>query len=122
MRDWAAELLDCMQGVCELLDEGHAHRPYSTTLKEQRLKLEDVEQTPSARLLRELRNNEQCFSTMALRFSREHRDHVTKAVPRNEARWREFEAQAQESMEAQAFIEASQKGSFDQYLATYLAN
>jgi glutamate--cysteine ligase len=122
MRSWAAELLDSMQGICELLDAGHAHRPYSATLKEQLLKLEDVDQTPSARLLRELRDKEQCFSTLALRFSREHRDYVTTVVPRDEARRREFEAQAQESLQAQAFIEASQTGSFDQYLATYLAN
>jgi glutamate--cysteine ligase len=122
MASWAAELLDSMQGICELLDKGHAHRPYSATLKEQLLKLQDVEQTPSARLLCELRNKEQSFAAMALRFSSEHRRHVTTEVPENEARRREFEAQAQESFEAQRRIEASQRGSFDQYLATYLAN
>ena len=89
---------------------------------EQVRKLHDVEQTPSARLLYELRNKEQSFSAMALRFSHEHRRYVTTAVPRNEARRKEFEAQAQESLEAQGRIEASQKGSFDQYLATYLAD
>jgi glutamate--cysteine ligase len=122
MMSWAAELLDSMQGICELLDEGHPDRPYSATLKEQHLKLQDVEHTPSARLLRELRDNERSFSAFALRYSAEHRSYVTKVVPRNETRRREFEAQVQESLEAQRSIEASQKGSFDEYLANYLAN
>src|SRR6185437_2812458 len=32
MRDWARELLDAMQGLCELLDHGEAARPYTTAL------------------------------------------------------------------------------------------
>jgi len=55
MRSWAGELLESMQGICELLDATHPQRPYSATLKEQVAKLENVEQTPSARMLRELR-------------------------------------------------------------------
>ena len=28
LRDWAAEIVDSMRGVCELLDEGDPQRPY----------------------------------------------------------------------------------------------
>jgi len=121
MLSWARELLDCMQGICELLDVGHPERPYTTTLNEQLAKLDDVEQTPSARLLHELRTRDESFAALALRFSIDHRRHV-QALPGNEARRVEFEAQAQESLAAAESIEASQKGGFDQYLATYLAN
>jgi len=118
---WAEELLDSMRGICELLDTGHPDRPYTVTLNEQIAKLADVEQTPSARLLRELRTRDESFAALALHFSAAHRQFV-EASPRNEARRREFEAQVEESMEAQRSIEASQKGSFDEYLAAYLAS
>jgi len=57
MRSWGAELLESMQGICELLDAAHPQRPYVAALREQRLKLEEVEHTPSARLLRALRQH-----------------------------------------------------------------
>ena len=122
MRSWAAELLESMQAVCELLDAGHPQRPYSATLREQQAKLEDVEQTPSARLLRDLRASDQSFTALVLRLSRAHKEQMLGAFPRNAARWLEFEAEAQESLEAQRAIEASQRGSFEDYLAAYLAN
>ena len=121
MIKWAGELLDSMQGICELLDAGHAERPYTATLKEQQLKLQDVEQTPSSRLLAELRSNDESFAALGQRFSVDHRRQVL-ASPRNEARQAEFAAEAQESREAQEAIEASQTGSFDEYLRKYLAN
>jgi len=122
MRSWAAELLESMQAVCELLDAGHPQRPYSATLREQQAKLEDVEQTPSARLLRDLRASDQGFTAMVLRLSRAHKEHMLGVFPRNDARWREFEVEVQESLEAQRALETSQRGSFEDYLAAFLAN
>jgi glutamate--cysteine ligase len=121
MRTWAAELLESMQGICELLDATHPQRPYSGTLKEQQAKLEDVDQTPSARLLRDLRESGEGFTALMLRMSRSHKDYML-GFPRNEARWRQFEAEAEESLEAQRSLEAPQRGSFEDYLAAYLAN
>ena len=121
MIGWAEELLDSMQGICELLDAGHGDRPFSATLKDQQAKLREVEQTPSARLLRELRQHDESFAALALRYSIQHRRDI-EAAAGNEQRQREFEAEAQESLEAQRSIEQSQKGSFDEYLATYLDN
>src|SRR5215475_5240169 len=54
MREWARELLDGMTGICEVLDHGDPARPYSQALATQAAKNEDVELTPSARLLAEL--------------------------------------------------------------------
>jgi glutamate--cysteine ligase len=121
MHGWAAELLESMQGICELLDATHPQRPYSATLKEQQAKLEDVDQTPSARLLRDLRESGESYTALMLRMSRSHKDYML-AFPRNEARWRQFEVEAEESREAQRSLEAAQRGSFDDYLAAYLAD
>ena len=110
-----------MQGMCELLDATHPQRPYSVTLKEQQVKLEDVEQTPSARLLRDLRESGESFTALVMRMSRSHQQYML-GFPRNEARWREFEAEADESLQAQRALEAGRRGSFDDYLAAYLAD
>ena len=121
MRSWAGELLESMQGICELLDATHPQRPYSVTLKEQQAKLEDVGQTPSARLLHDLRESGESFTALVLRLSRSHKEYLL-AAPRDAARWQQFQLEVEESLEAQRSLETSQRGSFDQYLAAYLAN
>ncbi len=57
MLDWARELLDAMQGLCEMLDHGETARPYTSALEQQRAKIDDVERTPSARLLADMRQS-----------------------------------------------------------------
>jgi glutamate--cysteine ligase len=122
MQSWSAELLDSMQGICELLDGSHPQRPYLSALRDQRLKLEDVEHTPSARLLRELRAKHESFSALALRFSRDHKHYCLHELPVHTERVREFEAEVQQSLAEYAAIEKSQRGSFEDYLAAYLAD
>lgn len=122
LRDWAAELLDSMLGICELLDSTHPQRPYVAALREQQLKLEDVERTPSARLLRDLRAHERSFPAQALRVSREHRDYCLRSVPPAADRAREFEAEAEQSLQDLAAVEAARRGTFADYLRQYLAD
>jgi glutamate--cysteine ligase len=122
MKDWARELLDAMQGVCEILDHGEPTRPYMAALDQQRAKLDDVERTPSARLLTEMGQTGETFFELAQRMSKLHKDYFLGLYPPNERRLAEFAAQAEESHEAQARIEASDKVDFETYLADYLAD
>jgi glutamate--cysteine ligase len=122
MLDWARELLDAMQGLCELLDHGEAARPYTSALEQQRAKIDDVERTPSARLLADMRQSGESFFQLAQRMSKLHKDYFLGLYPPNERRLAEFAAAAQESHEAQARIEAADKVDFDTYLANYLAD
>jgi len=123
MRAWAAELLDSMQAVCELLDASDPQRPYGATLKEQVAKLDEAERTPSARLLAELDQHDESFAALALRVSRSHRDQLRGESLHEPARRQEFEEEAQDSLEQQAAMEASARGSsFEAYLAAYLAD
>ena len=122
MIEWARELLDSMQGLCEMLDHGEPARPYSAALEQQRAKIDDVERTPSARLLAEMRQTGETFFQLALRMSRLHKDYFLGLYPPNESRLREFAAEAQESREAQRNIEAADDTDFDTYLAHYLAD
>ena len=119
---WARELLDSMRGICELLDHGEANRPYATALEQQIAKIDDVERTPSARLLAEMRQTGETFSQIALRMSNLHKDYFLGLYPPNERRLAEFAAAAEESHAAQRRIEATDTLDFDTYLARYLAD
>jgi glutamate--cysteine ligase len=120
MLEWARELLDAMQGLCEMLDHGEPSRPYTAALEQQRAKIDDVERTPSARLLAEMRQTGESFFDLALRMSNLHKDYFLGLYPPNDRRLAEFAAAAEESHEAQSRIEAADSVDFDTYLARYL--
>ena len=120
MLEWARELLDAMQGLCEMLDHGEQTAPYTTALEHQRTKIEEVERTPSARLLAEMRQTGESFFQLALRMSNLHKDYFLGLYPPNARRLAEFAAAADESHEAQSRIEAADDVDFDTYLARYL--
>jgi glutamate--cysteine ligase len=122
MTDWARELLDSMQGVCEMLDHGESARPYAYALEQQRAKIDDYERTPSARMLAEMRQTGETFFQLALRMSKQHKDYFLGLYPPNESRLAEFAMEAEDSHHAQARIEAADNMSFDAYLAHYLAD
>jgi glutamate--cysteine ligase len=121
MREWAAELLDSMSGLCEILDRGDAARPYAQALAAQAAKVADVALTPSARLLNELASG-QSFFDLGLRMSAEHKAYFLDLYPPNEERLKELAEEAQQSLTAQRRIEASDRGTFDEYLARYFAD
>ncbi len=121
LRDWANEIVDSMRGVCELLDEGDPQKPYAAALEAQEAKVRDVSLTPAARSLEEMRTNEESFFNFALRMSNVHKSYFLELFSPNESRQDEFAAEAEESLRAQAKIEAGDKLSFDEYLAQYFA-
>jgi len=121
LADWALEILDSMRGVCELLDAGDPQRPYATALEEQEAKVRHVELTPAARTLEEMRANEESFFSFALRMSKLHKSYFLELFSPNESRQEDFAAEAAESLQAQARLEAGDKLSFDEYLAKYFA-
>ncbi len=120
MLDWAAEILDAMQGAAEMLDEGDAKRPYSTALAVQRRKLKDVEATPSARLLAEMRSTGESFGDLSLRMSMTYKQYFGELEITNESRFAKFQVAAEQSVEDQRVLESAAGPSFDEYLAAYL--
>jgi glutamate--cysteine ligase len=121
MTTWARELLDSMTGICEILDRGDPSRPYSQALANQTAKVDDVSRTPSARLMEELTTTDESFFDLALRMSATHKAYFLDLYPANGERLAEFGQQAQESLEKQKHIEASDRGTFEEYLARYFA-
>jgi glutamate--cysteine ligase len=121
LADWAAEILDQMQGICELLDAGDASRPYSAALAFQRAKLADFRELPSARLLDEMRRQAASFFDVALWMSRMHRDYFRELYPPNPGRLAELRAEAAASLAEQRAVEARDSLPFAEFVARYTA-
>ncbi len=114
---WAGEILESMEPVAELLD-GAAGGPSSESLALQRAKVRDAELTPSARLLREMRQRGEGFFEFSYRVSDEHRASL-KARSLSPDRQALFARLAAESRARQEEIEAADDVDFDTFLARY---
>ncbi len=117
---WAEEICDGMQGVCELLDANEPERPYSRALARQRERVRDPDLTPSARMLAEMRENEEGFFQFAQRMSQQHHDYF-RGLELGDERRRLFEEEVVRSREQQRVMEQSDEVSFKAFLAEYFA-
>jgi glutamate--cysteine ligase len=119
--DWAAEILDQMLGICELLDAGDASKPYSAALAFQRAKLADFGELPSARLLDEMERQGMSFAEAGLWMSRMHRDYFRELYPPNAGRVAELREEAAASLEEQRAVESRDSLPFAEFVARYTA-
>lgn len=120
MRDWALELAEAMAPVAELLDEEEHGRPYGATLDALSAAITDPEQTPSARVLAQMRERGESFQDFALRMSRQHAE-LFRARRLEGTRAKEFRREAEESLREQQCIEGGDRLSFDEFLQNYFA-
>jgi glutamate--cysteine ligase len=119
LRDWATAVLDEMAPVCEVLDRVRG-AGYTQSLAAQRAKVADSELTPSARVLRELRERGESFHQLARRYTEGHRAHfLSKTL--SPVRQAELGREAAASIERQAAIEAADDVDFETFLASYFA-
>jgi glutamate--cysteine ligase len=122
MLAWARELVDSMQGICEILDMGDPAKPYGQALAAQAAKIEDVSRTPSARLLVEMQTTGESFFDLALRMSATHKSYFLDLYTPNPARLDELAVEAEASLRRQREIEAADSEPFEAYLARYFAD
>ena len=118
LRQWAGEILADMQAVAELLDAGggdHYRRACRACLQ----RLDDPEQTPSARVLRELSDSGQSLGEYGLGLSRRSRDHFHSLAPAQNRHYDMLEVEALASLDRQCWIEEHDTLSFEEYLAAY---
>lgn len=120
LRDWAAELLLAMEPVCELLDKWDGRQAYCEALSQQQACVTDPESTPSARMLQEMRDQDEGFFHFAKRKSLQHRDYFNGYVP-DTGRYHLFLDEAEISLERQRALEQETGVSFGQFLADYFA-
>ncbi|MGH8283505.1 MAG: glutamate--cysteine ligase [Gammaproteobacteria bacterium] len=120
LRDWAKEITDQMDGICEILDSARARKSYRASLLARREQLAEPERLPSARILADMRTHGESFFRFAKRLSERHRDYfLQRKLPA--ATQLHFEQLARDSLEKQAQIEATDQISFDDYLRQYFS-
>ncbi len=74
IKQWGGELLDIMLGYAELLDKVHVTTAYSDSIKKQMQAVADPENTPSAKMLDEMRANGEGFFHYGMRMSQHHHE------------------------------------------------
>ena len=118
MSDWANALLGDMQDISDALDNAHHSNAYGESLREQAAKVADPELTPSARVLREMREQGKPFFRLAMSYSQRWAEHF-RQQPVDAEKVAKFTAQAERSVKAQQEVEAADELSFEQYLANF---
>ncbi|WP_279252968.1 glutamate--cysteine ligase [Candidatus Seongchinamella marina] len=118
MSDWANSLLSDMQDISKALDNAHQSKAYGESLQVQSAKIADSELTPSARVLREMREQGKPFFRLALSYSQLWADHF-RQQPADAEKTAHYAAEAELSLTAQQAVEAADEVSFEQYLANF---
>jgi len=115
---WGAELCEQMLPVAALLDRVHHCDDYTQALRQQIAAVHDPELTPSATILRHMRENRESFHSFTMRKTREHARYFQQKAPR-QASAEMFQKLASESLQQQRELETATQLPFDQYLANY---
>ncbi|AQA17944.1 glutamate--cysteine ligase [Halioglobus japonicus] len=120
LSDWAQALLEEMQPIAALLDDVHETVDYSESMATQQAKVEDPELTPSARVLREMREKNLPFFRLAMAYS-QHWAQYFRELELDEDAVARLQQEADASLVRQAEIEATDDISFEQYLRNFYA-
>jgi glutamate--cysteine ligase len=118
LQSWGRELLAEMQPICSILDEQNGTTDYTQALKKQSDAIEDPHLTPSAKVLQNMHDNQECFFEFANRISKQHEIQLRNNTL-SEKDMAFFKSHVRQSVEKQRQIEASDTISFDQFLHNY---
>jgi glutamate--cysteine ligase len=118
LRGFASEILGEMLEIATLLDQAEGNRHYRSAVEVQLPAVADHQQTPSARILKTLRDEKISFREFALEKSRQHAIHW-RSNPLDTLKSAEYSATARDSLLKQEEIEASDHVSFDTFLEAY---
>jgi glutamate--cysteine ligase len=111
--------LAILRGVAEtaaLLDEDRSN--HSAAVTAARIALENPAETPSAKLIKEMRDNSASFFEYALEVARQHRSYFV-SLPLDRAKEDILEAEAARSLADAAMLEAKDDVAFVEYLRRY---
>ncbi len=120
LSQWAGDVLQAMQPLCELMDESLPLPPYQNSLQRQWEKVQNPESTPSARVVQEMRENHESFDHFSRRLSQSHADYFrNRPLAHTQLDW--FKILTSQSIEEQERIEAEDTLSFEQFLHRYFS-
>lgn len=120
IKQWGGEIIEVMQGFAALLDEVHGSSDYSTSLEKQKQAIDDPECTPSAKMLREMREHGEGFFQHAMRMSQQHHETFLQQELSNEV-LEFYSALTTSSLEQQKKMEQEDALPFATFLEKYFA-
>lgn len=118
LRPYANEILGEMLELATAVDALDGHRVYRAAIEAQLPRVADISLTPSARILKTLRDERISFREFALDLSRRHAIHWRSNTLRS-AKEAEFRNLAEASWVRQKEIEASDQLDFEAFLKAY---
>lgn len=119
LEEWAALLLEPIEQAAQALDALSGGNAHVRAVAAQRAKLADPETTPSARVLRTLRERGQTFAEFGLAQSQAHAEYF-RARPLDAESARQAAAAADRSLEEQAALERRDApDSFDDFVHAF---
>ncbi|MFZ4479950.1 MAG: glutamate--cysteine ligase [Rhodoferax sp.] len=118
-RPLAHELFDDMQPFAEMLDAAYGGDRYNSTMRALRQRIDEPDSTPSAQVLAGVREHGGFFN-FTLQLSQQHQRQLL-AQSLAEAQSASFRASVQNSLRQQQQVEQQERGSFEDYVATYFA-
>ena len=121
LADWGREILSKVEQIAAVIDRCEGEDCYVQAVHGLAALIDDADQTPSARLLRELQEGGNSFFEYAMSMARSHRDYFASITDMSEQRHEEFLQEAEQSWSRQREIEAADSISFAEYLAHYYA-
>ncbi|MCH9693980.1 MAG: glutamate--cysteine ligase [Gammaproteobacteria bacterium] len=118
---WADEILDGVAAVASQLDRHDDNDTYSQAVAVQKRLVANSAETPSARIVAELKATGTGFFPFALAMSRSHRDYFASITPLGDRVQQAFSEEVTQSLQRQRDIEASDSISLDAYLQDYFS-
>jgi glutamate--cysteine ligase len=122
LREWSREIIEDVRAIAEIIDRGEGGDAYVQAVDAQSVLIENSDETPSARILEELRRSGTGFFDFAMQCAIGHKDYFLALADLNDERLQLYEKEAAESLERQRAIEASDDVSFDEFLDQYFSD
>ena len=120
LTDWGRELREQLLATCEVFDPD-GKLGCADAVRECTAGLDDPEQTPSGRLLEELRQTGQPLFVYAMELARGFNDYFQSLSPEFNVHTAEFAAESRASLDRQQAIEAADDIDFDTYLGRFFS-
>jgi glutamate--cysteine ligase len=121
LTDWATQLVDELQAIAQHLDTVYATTEHTRAVAAARQALAQPESLPSARVLKAVMEQPNGSFVAFVRGQSQHFKQAMGALPLAASVARRYAQMAQDSLQAQHALEASDTLSFDAYLAEYLS-
>ncbi len=120
LSEWIETICTSVEQISAILDADEKRSVYRDAVSRQRELARNPGQLPSARVLQEMKNNNESFFEFAMRASKAHRASF-ESRPLSREKLALFEEEAKRSLRLQKQIEAADNISFDEYLRRYFA-